>query len=136
MSHENVEIVRKVYEASARRDAAAVLSFYDPEVEWDITSSPAKDLMGHNVYRGHEGLRTFFREWYEAWEEVSADYEELVDAGDNVIAMETTRGRGRLSGAPVELPHFSVWTLRDGRIVRVSWFGSWEEATQAAGLSN
>jgi len=135
MSEENVEIVREVYEASARRDAARVLSFYDPEIEWDITCSPAKDLMGHNVYRGHGGLRTFFQEWYEAWEEVSADYEELVDAGENVIAIETTRGRGRLSGAPVELAHFSVWTLRDGQIVRVAWFGTWDEAANVAGLS-
>ena len=47
MSQENVEIVKQVYEAGARRDAAAVLSFYYPELEWDITCSPAKDLMGH-----------------------------------------------------------------------------------------
>ena len=54
MSQENVEIVRLVYEVAARGDdAATVLALYDPEVEWDISHSPARELMGHRVYRGH-----------------------------------------------------------------------------------
>jgi ketosteroid isomerase-like protein len=35
MSQENVELVRRVYDAAARRDAATVLALYDPEVELD-----------------------------------------------------------------------------------------------------
>jgi len=133
MSEENVEIVRRVYEAAARRDGPTALSLYDPEVEWDISHSPARDLMGHRVYRGHEGLRAFFREWQDAWENVTPDLEELVDAGEHVIAIETTRGRGRLSGVPVTLAHHSVWTIRSGKVVRVAWFGTYAEALEAAG---
>src|SRR5215213_9127188 len=135
MSSENVEIVRRVYDAAARRDAATILSLYDPDVEWDISRSPARELMGHRVYHGHEGLGTFFREWQEAWESVNPDLERLIDAGENVIAVETTRGRGRSSGAPVTLSHHSVWTIGDGRVVRVLWFGTHAEAREAAGLS-
>jgi ketosteroid isomerase-like protein len=134
MSRENVEIVRRVYEAAARRDSATTLSLYDPEVEWDISRSPARELMGHRVYHGQEGLRSFFAEWQEAWENVTPDLEELIDAGEQVIAVETTRGRGRSSGAPVTLPHHSVWTIREGKIFRVVWFGTRAEALEAAGL--
>jgi ketosteroid isomerase-like protein len=35
MSQENVEVVRRVYDAVARRDSAAVLDLYDPEVVLD-----------------------------------------------------------------------------------------------------
>ena len=37
MPEENVEIVRRVYDAAARRDAEMVLALYDPKIEWDWT---------------------------------------------------------------------------------------------------
>ena len=134
MSQENVEIVRRVYDAGARRDGAAVLSLHDPEVEWDISHSPARELMGHRSYHGHEGLRLFFSEWYEAWDAVAPDLHELIDAGDDVISVETTHGRGRASGAPVTLSHHAVWTIREGKVARVVWFGTQAEALEAAGV--
>jgi ketosteroid isomerase-like protein len=136
MSQENVEIVRRAYEAAARQDTANVLDFYDPEIEWDISHAPARDVMGEpHVFIGHEGLRIFFRHWYEAWKHVDPDLEELIDGGDEIISVETTRGRGRTSGAVVELPHAAVWTIREGKITRVVWFGSRADAFKAAGLS-
>jgi ketosteroid isomerase-like protein len=137
MSEENVEIVRLAYDyVSTDRDAASVLEIYDPEVEWDVSQAPARHLLGEPyVFRGHDGLKNFFQTWYEAWAEVKPDLEELRDLGDQVIAIETTRGRGRTSGLDVELPHASVWTVRKGKITRVQWFATREEALEAAGLS-
>jgi ketosteroid isomerase-like protein len=59
MSQENVEIVRRVYDAAARHDAATVMALYDPEVEWD-NSTGLGGITGGGVYRGHEGLRPSF----------------------------------------------------------------------------
>jgi ketosteroid isomerase-like protein len=133
MSQENVEVVRRVYAVAARReDAASVLALYDTEIEWDISHSPARELIGHRVYRGHEGLRTFFREWHEAWETVEPDLEEVIDSGEHTISVETTRGRGRTSGVEVELPHYAVWTIREGKIARVAWFGTRADALREA----
>ena len=137
MSQENVEIVRRVYDAAARRDSAAVLALYDPEVVLDNSRLPIGTLMGGGIYRGHEGLRSFFREWHESWENIEYDYEELIDApGEHVIAVVTRRGRGRASGAEVEVPLALVWTLSEGKVVRVVWYPSTEEARQAVGLGN
>ncbi|HVS28126.1 MAG TPA: nuclear transport factor 2 family protein [Solirubrobacteraceae bacterium] len=137
MSQENVELVRSVYDAVGRRDAASVLALYDPDVEWDSTRGPMRDLMGGpTVYHGHDELRRWFREWYEAWENVEANVEELIDAGDQVIAVLNYRGRGRVSGVEVELTAMAgVWTIRKGKIVRVVWFGSRAEAFEAVGLA-
>jgi ketosteroid isomerase-like protein len=63
MSQENVEIVRRVYDAAARRDVATVLALYDPDVERDVSLHPLGGVTGKRVYRGHEGLRIWFREW-------------------------------------------------------------------------
>ena len=64
--------MRRVYEAAARRDVTAVLDLYDPDVVLDasrvgVSNHPA----GADTYKGHDGLRDLFREWHEAWGEVT-----------------------------------------------------------------
>jgi ketosteroid isomerase-like protein len=134
MSEENVEIVRRVYEAAARRDPATVLALYDTEVELDPSRLQAVGLFDR-VYHGHDGLRSFFREWHEAWEGIEYDYDELIDAGERVISVVTRHGRGRASGAEVDWPLALVWTIRKDKVIRVVWFPSRAEALEAAGLS-
>jgi uncharacterized protein len=133
MSQENVEIVRRAFEASARRDADAVLALYDPEVEWDAsrTQSGLEDA----VHRGHDGLRRFFRQWREAWDSDEYEYEELIDADMAVVSVATQRGRGRASGLRIARPLVGVWTIENGLIVRVVWFLERSEALEAVGLS-
>jgi ketosteroid isomerase-like protein len=135
MSRENVEIVRRIYDAVARRDTETVLALYDPDVEWDASQSPLGRVTGASVFRGHEGLRRAFREWYDGWEHVEDDIEELIDAGEHVIAVVTLRGRGRSSGVEVEWKDYAaVWTIREGKVVRVVWLPSREAALEAVGL--
>ena len=73
MSEGNVEIVRKAWEAWSRADMAALFEFYDPEVEWDMSHSYIPDM---GVFRGHDGIRAFFREWGAFFEEYWAEAEE------------------------------------------------------------
>jgi ketosteroid isomerase-like protein len=87
------------------------------------------------VYRGHDGLRSLFRQWHEAWGNIEYGYEELIDAGENVISVVTRHARGRASGVDVERPLALLWTLHEGKAVRVVWFLDRAEAFEAAGLS-
>jgi len=135
MSEENVEIVRRLFDAVARHDTEAVLAAYDPNVEYDFSKSPLVALVGSTVYRGHEGMRQWVRDRYESWESIADDCQELIDAGQAVVSFVVTRGRGRSSGVETELQHYGVWTIADGKIVRVGWFYAREEALEAAGLS-
>jgi ketosteroid isomerase-like protein len=135
MSQENVEIVRCVFDAIARRDADALLALYDPEVEWDTSHSPLAPLGEGGVYHGYEGIRHSLRAYHEAWEHVEYEVEELIGDGDTVVSVVNTRFRGRTSGTEVELHFPAVWTIRDGKITRVKWFPTREEALEAAGLS-
>lgn len=134
MSQANVEVVRRVYDAAARRDAATVFSLYDADVELGTSRLNVVGFGGASsgVYRGHDGLRRFFREWHEAWEDVEYDFEGLIDAGDeHVISVVRRRARGRSSGAEVEWPVALLWTIRQEKVVRVDWFPSREEALEA-----
>ena len=136
MSEQNVEIVRRIFEAAASRDSAAVFALYDPAVEWDASRAPMPRLIGGGgVLHGHNGLRKFFQERNAIWGEIEDVPEELIDAGEHVVSADIERGRGRSSGVEVEMTQYAVWTIHNGKVVRVVWFPSRAEALEAAGLS-
>jgi ketosteroid isomerase-like protein len=132
MSEENVEIVRRVYEAAAGRDAASIFALYDPDVELDATRLGVTDF---GVYHGHEGLRKLFGEFHEVWGQIEYDYDELIDAGEHVVGIVRRHARGRASGATVEAQFALLWTVREGKVTRVIWFSTRAGALEAAGLS-
>ena len=135
MSRENVEVVRRLFDAVARRDTETVLSLYDPEIEWDGSRSRWAEVMsGDPCWHGHDGLRKFFRGYYETWESLDDTIEEVIDvAEDAVVVVVHTRARGRASGVEIDWPHHAaIWTVRDGRVVRAVWFRTRDDALAAA----
>jgi uncharacterized protein len=129
VSRENVEIVRRAWEANLRRDNDSALSLYDPEVEIE---SPFFDASG--VYRGVDGVREFFRLMLGPLSDWTSTVEEWIDAGDDVIAVIRVSGRGRKSGVPVEAVAAHVWSVRNGKLVRLHIYATREEALKAVGL--
>jgi ketosteroid isomerase-like protein len=130
MSQENVEIVRRITDAYVAGDFETALALLDPEVEWDITRRP-----DGKIYKGHEGVIDGLRTWTGSWQAFRFEVEELIDAGECVIAVDRHSGRGKGSGLPLTQTYFSVWTIRDGKAVRVVWATTRAEALEAAGLS-
>jgi ketosteroid isomerase-like protein len=102
----------------------------------DFSASPFADFMTTSPrLQGLGEVRSAFRDWYEAFEDVESDLEELIDAGEHVIVVFTYRGRGRASGAEVEWKHMAgLWTFRDGKVLHVAWLRTREHALEAAGL--
>ena len=136
MSRENIEIVRRLLDAHEKQDFETVYAIYDPQIVWRIGRIEQLTSVGiEPTYVGHDGVRTFWREWLNAWETVSFEYEEFIDAGDRVIVVLSQRMRGRTSGAEVDMRSYvQMWTVRGGRIVEMELFESREEALRAVGL--
>ena len=130
MSEENVEIVRRAIEAYGREGLDGVLRYYDPEIEWTSTG----DYIEHATYRGHEGLRRYIGSMEAEFTDLRIEPVELIDAGEQVISSVRFTGRGKASGAPVELTLISVSSLRDGRIYRARNYPDMASALEAAGL--
>jgi len=127
VSHENVEAVRSAWEAFTRRENEAVFLLYDPDVE-------IYDVFHDRTYRGLEGVRDYFREWVSVFDALGSEVEQWIDAGDDVIAVLRSRGRGKRSGVPVEQRESHVWTLRDGKLRRLRIYRTKVEALKAVGL--
>jgi ketosteroid isomerase-like protein len=132
VSQENVELVRRIWDAQERRKTEDAFALYDPAIVWDATRVTGP-LAG--VYHGHQGLRQFFREWQEPFEAHHAQAETFIDAGDNnVVVGVRLSGRGKSSGVEVEMPRSYVYRLRNGLVVRVEVFETKAEALEAVGL--
>jgi ketosteroid isomerase-like protein len=144
VSQEYVEIVRAATEAGNNPEGVARLArgdfdftFIDPEIEWDATG--ARDLVPDlaDVYRGYEGVRTYWRRWFEAWRGLEFEVQDVLDAGDEIVVLiRNQRQWGRYTDIATELPPYAlVYTFRDGKIVRWRAFPEQDEALKAVGLS-
>jgi ketosteroid isomerase-like protein len=87
------------------------------------------------VYRGREGFIDFWNTFQAAWESITISIERIEDLGDRVLTLGIFHGRGRGSGAKASVEAAWLGTLRDGLIVHLLTFASWDEALEAAGLS-
>ena len=134
MSQQNVEIVRNLLEAFRRRDHESAFDFYDPDIVWEDLSG--QDTGG--VFHGHEGVRTYWREWLSAWRDLQFEIRGLRDAGDDVVALiHKQRQWGRYSGIETEMPPYGiVFTIRGGKVVRWRLFVDQADALEAVGLSD
>jgi hypothetical protein len=130
MSQENVEIVRRGFEAFASGDVAAMLARIDD----DLVTRRLAPMPDPGTWHGREGFLDVFVEWTEAFDEFTAKAEELIDAGDHVVARVTQEGRGAGSGVPVTATFWFVYSTRDGKIVTWDMYSTRSQAFAAVGL--
>jgi ketosteroid isomerase-like protein len=129
MSKENVEAARHGFEALERGGVEAFLEFIDPEFE---TTTPPELTVEPATYRGREGLRRYFESFYEIMEEVRFEPEEFIDAGEQVVIPARLVARGRDTGIEAVQQLVMVWTIRNGKGLRVETYATREEALAAA----
>ncbi len=120
MSRENVEIVRRFLSAGV--DEA--LPDADPGIVWN----PIEELPS----QGHDAVRASLAHWKAEWDDYRLMAEEFVDMGDRVVVTVRLGGRGRGSGVEIAARFYDVYTLRDGKIVRMDQFTERSEALEAA----
>jgi ketosteroid isomerase-like protein len=73
-----VALVRRRSEASNRRDMDALMSLFAPDGVYDTSPS------GLGVYVGRSAIRAFIGEWWDAFEELYFEPEEVLDFGKGV----------------------------------------------------
>jgi ketosteroid isomerase-like protein len=85
--------------------------------------------------QGHDAVRASTARWKSEWDDDELIPEEFADGGDRVVATVRFRARGRGSGIEVDARLYDVFTLHDGKIVRMDQFSERSEALEAVGLS-
>jgi ketosteroid isomerase-like protein len=133
MSRENLDIVRRAYEAWNRGDLETAFEFLDADVEM----SAPPNLPEAGSYRGRAEIRQWVAEQLlPILEEARAEPEKYLEAGDQVVVFVRYYGRGKASGIEVQGANLDahVWTLRDGKVRKLQMYSGTQTALEAVGL--
>lgn len=131
MSAQNVEIVRAAHEHLNKGNIEALTALCDVKFSLDMSARK----LNPKTYEGHEGLRRFYGEVSDVWEDFHWDPLRFHPAGDKVVVLLHSHGRGRGSGIEMARDAAMVWTVRDGRAESMCFYIDQAEALEAAGLS-
>ena len=130
MSQENVELVLGIYASWQEGDfsrtdwAADDIEFWPMEVWPDAANG-----------RGIEHMRTTWRNFLTEWKDVRTSAEETIAVDEHVVVRSRFHGHGSASGVSMEsMAASAVFTIRDGKVVRLALYGHMSEALEAAGL--
>jgi ketosteroid isomerase-like protein len=145
MSEENIETVRRFYQAFDRWIASLMsdpadgieqsaeleemFDHLDPDAEWDWPLST-------DTFKGREQLLKAVAEWFETVSSWRLEIVELIDCGGSrVLTDQRVVARGKGSGVPFVQHIFSVVTVRNGKVARFEDHTEKTSALKAVGLS-
>ena len=134
MPDENVEVVRRVIDATNRAHADDFLAALSPDVEWEDNLFGTE---GGRTYRGTAEVRKWLEQVWEPWEALRMEALEVIpgEGGRVFVEFELT-ARGRESGVETHARFWTVSEIADGRIRTRRTFRDRAEALEAAGLTD
>ena len=140
MPPDNVELVRRCYEV-INAIGRTTGDFVDPEeiapdlwarLDPDFELRERSDLPDARTYRGREESKEFWRKTQQIFAEIRWEPREFVDLGNAVVVTTRIVALGRAGEVPIEADEIDLFSFRDGLLVRLETFPSFEEAVRAA----
>jgi ketosteroid isomerase-like protein len=129
MSDENADLIRRAYEAYSRGDVATMLLSVDPDLKWTYLD-PSLENPAPQVCHGRHELEIALER--QAEHGLKAELEEVVASGDRVMVVVRTPGLDAFRARKADDRNFTVFTVREGRIVALRDCRDREEAMAAA----
>ena len=137
-----MEVVRRIYAAMDLRLPGSIgrvnmppessKELIDPEIEWQ---GPREFPDLAETVHGYEGIARYAAKIAEAFNGYRMVPERFIDAGDHVVVFARERGRGKGSGAEVQTQLTAhLWTLKNGKALRMQSYWDRGDALEAVGL--
>lgn len=131
MAAEDLEKVRQVYEGWARGDWSAGRELFSEDLK-----STTFDADGDEIaLNSREEMVTWLQGFLKQWDHFRQEADELVDCGDRILVIGRQYATGRASGVVLEMPVFTVWVFRDGKIAEFHSSRDEGVARRRAGLN-
>jgi ketosteroid isomerase-like protein len=129
MSEQNNRMIREGYDAVNRGDVEWLRAHADPGLQF---RSRFSGLSGR-TYTGERAFEQWYADISESWEGIEQSIERLVELDEERTVVEvrfTARGRG--SGIEVDQKMAVIFTVRNGKAVRMEAYDSVDEALAEA----
>jgi ketosteroid isomerase-like protein len=121
------DVIVASYEALNTRDIDAAMDALAEDAEWQ----ESEVLPDTGVYRGREAIRSFLTDFLASWERFNQTIEEVRREGDRVLVLIHLEATGRGSAADVDARYAHLWTVSEGRGIRVQAFYDRDAAVEA-----
>ena len=134
MPQENVAVVRAIYDAFAAGDMPAFVALLAPDMVWNEAENfPYAD---RNPYVGPDAILSgLFARIAAEWDGFAAVPDELLDAGDTVVALGRYRGAHRETGRAMDVQMAHVWRVADGRATAFQQYADTLAVARATGAA-
>ena len=130
MSQENVNVVKRIYEAFGKGDVLAVFEQFDPNIEW-IAADNSPAAVG-SPYHGLEAVRDgVFSRTVSIFDGFTIRVDELLDAGDKVVMLGYYLAIHKETGKEIRAQVAHIWTVSSGKATK---FQQYTDTYQLAGL--
>jgi len=126
---QNIEIVKQVYEAFAKRDINAILNLLSPDVEWGEPDNPYNPAAG--TRHGHKGFLEWLEVGRQSEEIVVLEPKKFLADNDTVAIVGYTKCIAKPTGKSYETDFVHLVTLKDGKIIRLEEFFDTYAAAEA-----
>ena len=130
MAGNNVEIVKRGFEAFNEGGIDGILPFVHPDFE---ATTPPELATEPQTYRGHDGIRRWFDSFLEVMDDIRWDPHRFEDLGDDLVLVEfTLRARGKTTGLDFGQDAVMLWKVAGDKAIEVTLHPTVEEARAAA----
>jgi ketosteroid isomerase-like protein len=132
MSKENVDLIRGIYDAFAAGDVAGVLGRMGSEMLWNEAENfPYAD---GNPYVGPEAIANgVFARCISEWDGFTVAVNEILDAGDTVVALGRYIGIYKATGKPMRAQLVHIWRIADGKATRFQQYADTLQVARVTG---
>jgi ketosteroid isomerase-like protein len=127
----NTDLVALSKDANAWAAVTANLeAFFEPDFELEVVNP----FEGPTVAKGFSGIREFWTEWLAPWQTYHDELEQAIDLDDKVLLLGRHRGIREQTDHEVSARLAALYTLRDGKVTRIQYYTSHDDALKALGL--
>jgi uncharacterized protein len=128
---QDVDSLRRGYEAFNHRDLEGLVTLFDPDATW----IPSASAWGAGqVYHGHDGIARLFEELERDWQEFQSIPEEFREVGDFILTLGYVQATPKEGGHEIRSPTAWIWEMRDGKALRLQAYTDPGRALEALGV--
>ena len=111
----NLDIIKTLYQAFEKGEIDTILDILAPNVEWH----ESEKLPYGGTFIGRDAVFAgVFEKIGAQWDNFQAHVEEFIDGGDKIVTLGFDRGTYKDTGKSMEAPTASIWTLKEGKVVK------------------
>jgi ketosteroid isomerase-like protein len=126
----DLEIAKRMFDAWNSGNVDRMTEFWSDDGDWIWEDAP--EIPDARVVRGREQVEEHLRGVIGLMGEMEIKVEELVDLGDEVLAVIRFNVHGAQSGIELDVPAFQLLRFENGRVRRYRMFMDREQALRAA----